>query len=286
MGFRQGEYEQSRVLLEESHALFSDEGDQAGSALALAGLGYAALGRDPTAAVAFCHQAVAQARATGERWVVADALNNLGCAIEDADVPAGREAHEEALALRRGIGDLEGVAASLNNLAWLAIREGDVERAEPLAQESSTLGEARGDQWAIVVGHNLLGRVALGRGDVTRATMLAKEALHLSSELGYQDRTMWALELLSAIAAAAGDAPRAARLLGATHAGCESIDEPVRTEPFLARLLDDARAELGDADWNALYEAGRAMEWDAAVAYGLEGSSEPAVGPGPALRVR
>jgi predicted ATPase len=276
MGFRQGRYEESRALLEESHGLFSHEGDQAGAALALAGLGYAAIGRDAPAAVALCSEALALARGTGERWIVADALNNLGCAVEDTEgVGAARDAHEEALALRREIGDLEGLAASLNNLAWLAIKEDDLERAEPLAHESVALAEARQDQWAIVLGDSLLSRVALSRGDLVRAALLARKALSLCSEVGYREQTLWALELLAAVAAAAGDGRRAARLRGAVQAGCESIGRAVPPlEPFSARLLDRARAELGDTAWHASFTAGRAMTWDAAVAHALKGDEE------------
>jgi predicted ATPase len=276
IGFRLGEYEESRVLLEESHELFSAEGDQGGAALALAGLGYAAIGRGDPAAVALCREALDLARADGEPWIVADALNNFGCAVEDPETfGAARAAHEEALMLRREIGDLEGVAASLNNLAWLAVKEGDLERAEPAAEETLVLARARGDQWAIVLAHSLLGRVALGRGDLAGARELAGKALVLSSELAYRDRTIWALELLAGIAATAGDAGRAARLLGAAHAAHESYyGEPVTpVEPFMARLLDDARAELGDADWEASLAAGRAMPRDEVTAYALHGSA-------------
>jgi predicted ATPase/class 3 adenylate cyclase len=301
MGFRRGEYDQSRALLEESHALFAEEGDQAGAALALAGLGYAAaLGSDGVPAVALCREALALARATGERWIVADALNNLGCALVYRPAPnarpydsdtlaAARDAHEEALALRREIGDLEGVGASLNNLAWIAIRSGDVERAEPLARETVTLAEARGDQWAIVLAHSLLATVALGRGEVARAAVLAQKALRLCVELGYRDRTLQALMLLAGIAAARGDATRAARLLGAAHAGYETtggrVPQPER-EPFFAPLLVRARAELGDAAWHVSFAAGQAMTWDAAVTYALEDLSEPAVDSGASLPVR
>jgi predicted ATPase/class 3 adenylate cyclase len=275
MGFRVGEYEKSRVLLEESHALFAAEGDQAGAALALAGLGYAAIGRDASAAVALCRDALALARRTGERWIAADALNNLGCALEDTDTfAAARDAHEEALALRREIGELEGVAASLNNLAWLAVRQGDIEYAEPLAEEGFALARARGDQWAIAVGWFLLARVALGRGDVARAAVLARKTLSLCAELGYREHMVVSFELLAAITAAAGDGPRAAQLRGAAQAGYDSVIDPVTPweEPFLARHLDDARAALGEAEWQAFFAAGRAMTRDAAVAYALQGS--------------
>ena len=51
--------------------------------------------------------------------------------------------HEESLAISRDLGDLRGVAWSLNNLGVVAINSGDFGRAEALLQENLAVAERR-----------------------------------------------------------------------------------------------------------------------------------------------
>jgi hypothetical protein len=68
---------------------------------------------------------------------------------------------------------------------------------------------------------------------------------------------------------------RAARLLGASESLCESLGTPLSPgeRDEYERYVITARHGLGHEAFAAAWEAGRAVTWEAAVAYALE---EPA----------
>ncbi|HKH10124.1 MAG TPA: hypothetical protein VKA73_03165 [Rubrobacter sp.] len=74
------------------------------------------------------------------------------------------------------------------------------------------------------------------------------------------------------------DPLRAVRLLGATEALLESagVSRYAQVDRELdARVADAARERLGERAWNAARDEGRAMSFDEAVAYALEGEDQP-----------
>jgi len=73
------------------------------------------------------------------------------------------------------------------------------------------------------------------------------------------------------------DPLRAVRLLGATEALLESagVSRYAQVDRELdARVADAARERLGERAWNAARDEGRAMSFDEAVAYALEGEDQ------------
>jgi len=61
---------------------------------------------------------------------VAEALNGAGnLAVAQGELSRAAELHQEALALRRSLGDLSGVAGSLNNLGLIASQDGRLDEA-------------------------------------------------------------------------------------------------------------------------------------------------------------
>lgn len=98
---------------------------------ALQGLAEVALARaDPIKARELLDEAHARAEARGHRARIADALWGLGkvAQLEGDDAEAGT-LHCDALELRSQIGDLPGIAASLEALAGLAARASRVDQA-------------------------------------------------------------------------------------------------------------------------------------------------------------
>src|SRR6185295_17328618 len=153
-----------------------------------------------------------------------DALNNLGVALRSAhDLEGSEVALEESLAIRRRIGDLEGVTAGLNGLALNALAEDDFDRAEVLFREAFAVSERRGDLFYEAAKRIVFAYVAFGRGDYGRATVLSVLALDACRENGYQQFAAYALETLAGVAAAEGRPRHAARLLGAAIAISERI---------------------------------------------------------------
>ncbi len=93
--------------------------------------GYLGEGRSWLERLAQSERATPEARAA--------ALNAAGVlANHQSDFTAARGTHGEALVLRRSLGDLRAVAASLDGLASVGVSAGDYQAARPMFEESST----------------------------------------------------------------------------------------------------------------------------------------------------
>ncbi len=282
MALRQGDLERARAVFDAACTLFHAVDDSGGAALCTAGLGWIAHVAGPfDESVARCRKAVELARASGEEWIIADALNNLGVALRSVgELPGSRAALEESLALRRTIGELEGITAALNGLALIAVAEDDLDRAERFFDEAFAVSEARGDLFYIAAEDVVRAYLAFARGDLDRATRLCIRALASCRRHGYLQFTAYALETLAGVAAAEGRLPIAAQLLGAALTISERFGRtygPSRTAgsqcvayDWEARavkaVLIQARRELGEAVWETATTKGRALEVEEALA--------------------
>ena len=110
----------------------------------------------------------------------ADAHNGLGNLLGDiGEYEAARQQYDEALALRRSLGDREGVAGALNNLGLIAAWLGEYERATALHGESLGLRRSLGDGLGEAQSLSNLGDVMTASGEFARATAFHREALAL-----------------------------------------------------------------------------------------------------------
>jgi predicted ATPase/DNA-binding SARP family transcriptional activator len=287
IALRQGDLEHAQSVFDEARTLFGTAGAKGGTALCTAGLSWIAHILGPAGdAVPLAQEAVALARESGEEWIVADALNNLGVALRAArDLRGSQVALEESLALRRRIGDLEGVTAGLNGLGLIAIGEDDFERAEILFREAFAISERRGDLFYDAAKDVVFGYIAFGRGDRDRATMHCVRALESCRAHGYQQFAAYVLETLAGVAAAEGRLRQAGRLLGAAvaisdrlrGAGTSTQSSGVEYDweaRAVKRVLDDARRALGPEAWEAAVDEGRALDVDEAIAYAAEWTAQ------------
>jgi predicted ATPase/Tfp pilus assembly protein PilF/DNA-binding XRE family transcriptional regulator len=189
------------------------EGGDAALGLRLAGalwrfwytLGYLSEGRGWLEAALESDQGAPVARAT--------ALSGAGnLADEQGDYGRAAALHEQALALRRTLGDTQGVAGSLNNLGTVAYMQGDYGRAAAMHEEALALKRALGDRWGIANSLNNVGMVAYMQADYGRAATLLAEALALKRALGDRYGIAGALDNLGLVAARQADYGRAATL--------------------------------------------------------------------------
>lgn len=121
---------------------------------------------------------------------LAQGLNDLGDAERRAGNAGSAESHfREALRLSKEAGHSESAAASLNNLAAMAIEREDFQDAENMAREALELAEAV--HRLEMIGHtnanlaNLLGR----QGRFKEALPFAELALEVLKELGSSNAT-------------------------------------------------------------------------------------------------
>ena len=212
-------------------AVLGGSGDAPASAraTALSGAGTLAFRQgDYGQATALHEEALALRRELGDKRGIASSLNDLGnVACDQGDYGRARALHEEALALRRELGDMRGIASSLNNLGNVAHDQGDYGRARALHEEALALSRELGDTWGIALSLNNLGHVAREQGDYARATALYAECLTLCRDIGDKYIATFCLEGLAATVCAQGQLRRAARLFGVAAATRHQIGLPL-----------------------------------------------------------
>jgi predicted ATPase len=205
---------EGRGWLEE--ALASDQpAPSAARARALDGAGNLAETQgDYGQAIAFYEEALALRRGLGDKQGIAGSLNDLGnVAYWQGDYGRALALHEQSLALKRELGDRSDIAISLNNLGLAAYRQGDYDRAAALYEESLALKRALGNTRGIAVSLHNLGAVASSQADYARAAALHEESLALTRELGDSYGIAILLNNLGNVAGWQGDHERAIALL-------------------------------------------------------------------------
>ena len=116
----------------------------------------------------------------------ADALNGAGwLACIQGDNASARSLYEEVLAIRRELGDRQGVAESVNYLGVTAFLQGDYATARSLYEESLAIRRELSDRKGIAISLNDLGHLALDcQIDSASARSLFEESLEIFRELG------------------------------------------------------------------------------------------------------
>ena len=143
----------------------------------------------------------------------ADALNGAGSlAYAQGDFDSARTRFEEALAIRRALGDQTGIASSLNNLALIEDEQANYACAEALHAESLAIRRQLGDQYEIAMSLNNLGAVAYMQADYARAAALWDESLAIRRALGSKHGIATALHNLGSVAQELGQHARAEAL--------------------------------------------------------------------------
>ncbi|MGH2532943.1 MAG: ATP-binding protein [Thermomicrobiales bacterium] len=220
-------------------------------------------------------QALELYRSLDDTAGVAAALCNLGLVAQaQGEYERATALAEESLALYRAIGDQNRVGNQLENLGLLAYDQGDYEHAGTMLDEALALARALGNQHSAAFSLNNLALVAHAQGDYSRAATLQEEALDLWRMLGNKDGLARCFENLARIAAGRNQQQRVVRLFGAAEALRIQIGAPGRRidRDFNARLILDARAQLGDETFGETWQSGRTMSLDEAIAYAQEDS--------------
>jgi non-specific serine/threonine protein kinase len=183
------------------------------------GLGFLSLylGDTDTAQV-WLEEALAIRRQLDDVLGVAHTLTVLGKVAEHrGDDAAAQTRYAEALVGFRAVGHLPGIAWSLVVQADAAYRRGEIGEAARLAEEAVAVARESCHQNQLACALVTLGQAAAARADWTPAVVALREALDLGHALGDRKMCADALAGLAEVAVAAGEADRAARLLGAAE---------------------------------------------------------------------
>lgn len=154
------------------------------------------------------------------------ALNWAGVfAWKQRDYAASRERYEEALAIRRALGDRGGVGAVLSNLGLLAFEQGDYAAALDLHEQSLAIDRELGDRWGVAVSLMHLGEIAATHGDAAKARAYDEESLAIFRELGDRAHVANALRHLGTMSMRQGDAATASTLCEESLAICRELGD-------------------------------------------------------------
>ncbi len=191
-------------VADEALALARTQGDhwQMTSAMTLRGVAMMQERRDYAQAQACLDEALASARALGDRRVLAPVLVSLGLlAWYQQDAPRAITWYEESLIQFRAIGGQWILSIALIGLARAELSEGHAARARTLLEESLTINRAFGNTWMIAMVLNLLGQQAFQQGELNRAEALLSESARLAFEVGDRRNIAQSRLLLGSLAA-------------------------------------------------------------------------------------
>ncbi|MGI4790123.1 MAG: AfsR/SARP family transcriptional regulator [Janthinobacterium lividum] len=220
---------------------------------------------DLVAAWPLYEEALVIRRHLGDFGQVVASLNNLAIiAYDQGDSVAARRLWEEALALARQIG--VSAAAALANLGELTFEEGQADKALLLLEEALALHRVSGSQYNIAYVLKVLVTVQHQRGDLKAAGRFLAESLPIQHELGNRAGIAQTLEAAAALALTAKHPEAAARLAGAASALRATIAVPLPGNERVRHeeTVSSARAALGTAAFQHAFVLGQERTWQQA----------------------
>jgi tetratricopeptide (TPR) repeat protein len=220
-------------------------------------------------------EALALARATGERYRIAYAETVLGRILlhHDGDLAAARAHLTEGLRLARALAADYLTALALGGLGQVLAAQGQRDEARRLLQEALALAAAIGDRAGVGVHGAYLALLAGEAGNRVQAIAAWRTALVQIRELSNRFATAFSLTGIALLLAADGQGEGAARLLGAVAAGPHlalSVD-------YFRRQLATAAAWAEAATRSALSEEAFAAAWAEGEALSLEQAADLAL---------
>ena len=235
-------------------------------ARALGGLGSVAYWQADIAAAGQAYtEAVEIERGLDDPSGLAGALYNAGfVAALTGDHAGARADYDEAIRIYEAIGDRKGSLNVREALVFILYHSGEYPAARAVAEENLAAFRSAGESFRIASGLSLLTGINLKDRAFAAAHASLGEAIGLFHEAGDMQRIVSLLIMAAALAIAEGD-PKRAALLGGAAAVLKEQYRDIATPLQLLHLEDPAvaaRSQMGDADYEAAYGAGRALGLD------------------------
>ena len=206
------DYPNSTAFYEQSLAIARQLQDRRGIAAALFGLAHEAnrVGRSE-AARPLLAESVAIFRALGDEPSIARSLGGL--AELEAHYGTARSLYEENLAIRRRLGNQEGIGWAVMQVGQAAHMSGDYAAARVAYGEALVVGRAIGYKRMTARALTQLANVARLEGQIDEARALAEEPLPIWREIGHLSGLRDNLRVLGDVARLAGEYPASERFL-------------------------------------------------------------------------
>ncbi|MEA2432798.1 MAG: hypothetical protein QOG54_255 [Actinomycetota bacterium] len=176
----------------------------------------------------YLDEAVHLRRVLGDEFMLGVTLKSLGNVFLDMNErDRARELYDESLYIRRMLGDTQGIAEVLNNLGLIARYDGRFEEALRSYGESLELFKRAVDEPGIARVYMNISEANLELGNLPEATRYCKLSIEMCREMGSRWDMADLLEILATIASRRGDAADAARLFGSAEALREILNTPL-----------------------------------------------------------
>lgn len=216
-------------------------------------------------------EAVAEARALGNKQLLAHALGNLSFTLtfdlSDAALAEARAGYEESSSIARELGDDVQLSLCLLNLGNAARQAGDLGAARGYGEEAlATGGRGLSLLSKSVILFNL-GCISLEEGDVSAAKLRFHESVEIGAELTNDELVAYGLYGMAGVAVRAGELERGALLAGAAEVIFESTGIVVQASErnFFDRVTAELREKLDGETLDRKRARGRAMSIEEAV---------------------
>jgi tetratricopeptide (TPR) repeat protein len=167
-------------------------------------------------------------------------------------------------------GDRRAVADCLFGLAVMYRLVGDFETARDTGKEALAIHREFGDLFGIVSSLYAVGSSATSLGDVDIGRASFMESLAIDEALGERTGIALSLDNLANVEITAGNLVRALRLAGAADAIKEGVGGQAPPDLITLDPRERVRPQLSDREIQALWEEGRAMSMEEAIAYARE----------------
>ena len=228
----------------------------------------------PERGSAYGEAAVERARRAGHDGLLGPSLFFLLMCIDRVQPERTEALTAEAIACLERSGDQSLAGSLYNNAGVFSLRKGDLPSARGFLQRAEEANRAVGHRNPTPMIN--LGWVLRLEGDEAGAADAFRRALRESHRVGNRPDIPYATLGLACHAGDTGDWPRGAVLHGFADAFLGSSGEPWQDpeEAFRQRSLDEVRAHLGDADFEAEYGRGTRLD--------LRSAIDLALNPGPA----
>jgi predicted ATPase/class 3 adenylate cyclase/Tfp pilus assembly protein PilF len=269
MEANQGNYATAHQNLEEARHVFLEFNSKPDLAQVYAFLGLSALrqGRYPEAH-AYYEESLALNKELGNKLGTAAAYGQLGWAALTQREPAkAKKYFELCLQINQEMNNRQGIVQAYNGLADLARIQGDYEGARQMLNKQIDLDREFGQRAVLPIALHNLGHTLVQLQRYVEAIATFRETLILAREQNNRFVVGLCVMGLGGILAFTGKAGIGAQLLSASTAYFESFHyyiEPADRADYEAYQAQ-ARSELGDAAFEAEWQAGQSLNIKAAI---------------------
>lgn len=157
-------------------------------------------------ALVFLEKNLSLSRASGERMVESESLNNIS-QIHDArgEYDTALKYLEQSLSISQEIGYLESKSTTLNNIGGIHRAKGEYDTALWYLEQSLSISQEIGDRVGEGTALNNIGQIHKASGDYSTALTYLERSLKISQEIGGRAGEVATLNNISQVHQASGD---------------------------------------------------------------------------------